>query len=121
MGRYNDLIHTLIESPETAKLLMQLMMEVDAASSPNMTKEDATLFGHFLLAYGIIEEAFLLYKKRWIDKETWGQWSMFLEGLATHPYFAKMAKRTIGTFDKEFEEYVSKNILKGEEGKSALD
>lgn len=116
MGRYNQLVHTLIESPDTAMMLMQPMVKVDQ-DTHKMTKEDAALFGHFLLAYGIIEEAFLLYKKGWIDEENWGQWAAFLEGLSTHPRFAKMAERTIGTFDKDFEEYVSKNML-GEKNSS---
>ncbi|SRR5579863_9294946 len=119
MGPYNELVHTLIESPGTAMLLMGPMVEVDGRTVPGkMTKEDAALFGHFLLAYGIIEEAFLLYKKNWIDHDTWEQWSSFLEGLSTHPRFAKMVSRTRGTFDKDFEDYVSKNILKKETSSS---
>lgn len=113
MGRYNDLVHTLVEKPETAILLMAPMVDVEDGT-PKMTKEDAALFGQFLLAYGIIEEAFLLYKRKWIDKDTWDQWSAFLEGLASHPRFARMASRTTGTFDKDFERYVSK-ILEGKE------
>jgi hypothetical protein len=115
MGRYNDLVHTLVENPENAMLIMEPLVEVDSGTR-KMTKEDAALFGQFLLAYGIIEEAFLLYKKKWIDEDTWRQWSAFLEGLAAHPRFARMWTRTTGTFDRDFEEYVSKKILKEEKG-----
>lgn len=113
MGRYNDLVHTLVEDPETAMLMMAPMVE-SQENAPKMTKEDAALFGQFLLAFGIIEEAFLLYKRKWMDEDTWRQWSAFLEGLAAHPRFAKMASRTTGTFDKDFEAYVSKTILRRE-------
>ncbi|HKW04097.1 MAG TPA: hypothetical protein VJN71_02240 [Nitrososphaerales archaeon] len=113
MGRYNDLMLTLVENPETAMLMMAPMVEAQG-NAPKMTKEDAALFGQFLLAFGIIEEAFLLYKRKWMDEDTWLQWSAFLEGLAAHPRFAKMASRTRGTFDRDFEAYVSKMILKEE-------
>jgi len=39
----------------------------------NATKEDASVVSHLIMGYGIIEEAFLLYEKKWIDEENWLQ------------------------------------------------
>ena len=60
-----------------------------------------------MIAYGIIEEAYLLYAKKWIDKETWEQWAAWLKTLAKHPRFAQIHRRTRGMFDKRYETYVS--------------
>jgi hypothetical protein len=42
----------------------------------------------------------------------WLGWSAFLERLATLPLFLEIHRWSRGTFDKGFEEYVSKEILK---------
>ncbi len=54
MGRYNDFITTMVDKPVVAKLLM------DESLRETVSPEDATITAHLLLAYGIIEEAFLL-------------------------------------------------------------
>jgi len=104
MGRYNDFIGTLALRPELARLLMD-----ESQHAP--TAEEASVFGHLLVAYGIIEEAFLLYKKGWIDRANWEQWSEWLRHLCDRPELRQIHERTKGTFDKQFEEYVG-NILK---------
>lgn len=109
MGRYNDFISMLVEKPQLARLLMQRIREVDGKS---ITDEDASVVGHLLAAYGIIEEAYLLYKKKWIDEDTWLQWSAWLETLAMQPVFRSIHKATAGTFDKEFQDYITTKILK---------
>jgi hypothetical protein len=62
------------------------------------------------VAYGIIEEAYELYKKGWIDKENWLQWSTFLEAIAQFPEFARIHTGSAGTFDSEFQDYVTKML-----------
>ena len=111
MGRYNDFVRTMVDKPELTKLLLE---EIEETRTKNLSKEEAAVFGHLVLAYGILEEAYLLYRKRWIDEETWLQWSAWLETLAKHPQFVGIHRATTGTWDKEFEEYVSKKILKEE-------
>ena len=75
------------------------------------TREDAQLFSHLLLAYGIIEEAYLMYAKKWIGEDDWMQWSAFLERLSRHPLFPVVHTMSSGTFDSRFEDYVSTKIL----------
>ena len=73
-----------------------------------MSSEDATIYGHLLVAYGIIEEAFLLHQKGWIDTGTWDQWAAWLKNLSAQPQFRQILAVTAGTFDPRFEEHVSK-------------
>ena len=109
MGRYNDFIGVLVEKPELTQLMMGQMI---ADPSKGMSREDAEVFAHLMVAYGIIEEAYSLYVKKWIDEDNWLQWSAWLEIMCKHPLFPQMVKATSGTFDPRFEEYVSKSMQK---------
>jgi len=113
MGRYNDFITTLVDKPVVAKLLF------DEGQRGNVSEDEATIYAHLLVCYGIIEEAFLLYVKKWIDEDTWLQWSAWLVAISTQPQFKSIPERTAGTFDKRFEEYVRK-ILRENEVKTAV-
>ena len=104
MGRYNDFIRTLVEKPVLAKFL------VDQAQEEVVSTDEATVYAHLLVAYGIVEEAFLLYAKKWIDEDTWQQWSAWLVALSEAPQFKRIHERTSGTFDKRFEDHVSKTL-----------
>jgi predicted RNA polymerase sigma factor len=83
----------------------------------NISSEEATVYGHLLVAYGIIEEAFLLYTRKWIDEDTWQQWSAWLAAISSRPQMRRIRERTAGTFDKRFEEYVTKTIKEMEDKK----
>jgi hypothetical protein len=103
MGRYNDFIRGLIERPELARFLLN-------ETEDETSSEEATVYAHLLVAYGIIEEAFLFYQKKWIDEYTWEQWSAWLRALCDHPQLRRIHERTRGTFDKQFEEYVTRML-----------
>ena len=113
IGRYNDLITSLVDRPDLALSLFRAS-GLPGADSQSATKEDAAVYSHLLLAYGIIEEAFLLYQKKWIGDEDWSQWSAFLQRLSANPMFPGIFRMSAGTFDKRFEDYVAGEILKGE-------
>lgn len=113
MGRYNDLVATLVDKPELA---ISLFSGIAGDAAKNLTKEDASVYSHLLLTYGIIEEAYQLHSKKWMSDEDWQQWSAFLEGLAGHPMFLTIHRMAAGTFDKGFEAYISKNILPNQDG-----
>jgi hypothetical protein len=115
IGRYNDLIATIADKPE----LIQVMMGGVSGGKPvNLSKEDAAIYAHLIHAYGIIEEAYILREKKWIDEENWEQWAAFLKVLSRHPLFAPMCERTRGTFDPGFEAFVGE-MLKGTETASS--
>ena len=104
MGRYNDFMMIQAENPELNKLLRDQLH----GRNTKMESEEASVLVNLLIAYGIIEEAFLLYAKKWIDEETWEQWAAWLRDLTKHPRFDLMHRRMKGQFDKRFQEYVSK-------------
>ena len=58
MGRYNDFIGALVDKPELTKLLLE---QSDEAKSQNLSKEEASVFGHLLLAYGIYVPVVLVF------------------------------------------------------------
>jgi|SRR5579862_593769 len=109
MGRYNDFVRTLADSPVVGKMMMERMA---GENHKEVTEEEAAVYGHLLVAYGIIEEAFLLYKKHWIDENNWLQWSAFLEAISRFPEFALIHTGASGTFDPDFEAYVDKIVSK---------
>jgi len=109
IGRYNELVSTLLEKPDLA-LSLFLAAGMPGEAAKGTTAEDVAIYSHLLLAYGIIEEAYLLYQKKWIGEDDWNQWSAFLERLARHPMFPVVHNMSSGTFDRRFEDYVSSKL-----------
>jgi hypothetical protein len=109
MGRYNDYIRTALDKPVLAKMMISRMGS-RLGNTEEVSEDQATVYANLLVAYGIIEEAYQLYKKDWIDEDNWLQWSAFLEGIAQFPEFARIHYGTAGTFDGEFQDYVTKML-----------
>jgi len=108
---YTDSIRMLIDKPELRKLQVELARTTAPRTGMGSgSPEDMIIRNYILLLYGLMERIHLLFRKNWIDKETWGQWSAFLEILARHPMFLEVHRSSEGMFDKPFQEYVS-NIL----------
>jgi len=70
MGRYNDFMMMQAEKPELNKLLRDQFHGHDTKGKTS--SEDTSVIVSLLIAYGIIEEAFLLYLKKWIDEVDMG-------------------------------------------------
>jgi len=105
MGRYNDFMMVQAEKPELSRLLRDWL---GRDTETKIAAEDVSVVANLLIAYGIVEEAFLLYAKKWIDEETWEQWAAWLKDLTKHPRFDLIHRRMRGQFDKRFRDYVSK-------------
>ena len=118
MGRYTDYIRMLVERPELSKLLdfNEGMKPPEGGSDQKLSQEEQTLSAYLLLGYGLFEEVYALHKKKWMDEETWQQWSVFLERMTKQPLFRRIHRGTRGTYDKEFQDYVSKLIEEDREG-----
>jgi hypothetical protein len=116
MGRYTDFVRMLIDKPELARLrsFTESLNLPPGSKVEKLSPEDEVIYSYILLAYGMFEEVFLLYKKKWIDKDTWDQWSAFLQRISKHPLFGRVHHSSSGTFDAQFEEYVA-NLMKGNE------
>ncbi len=117
MGRYTDYVRMLVERPELAKILETATArggpQADPVGGEKLSPEDQTTMAYLLLGYGLFEEVYSLYKKKWMDEETWQQWSSFIERLSTHPLFKRVHLMASGTFDKDFQDYVSKLMKEG--------
>jgi hypothetical protein len=111
MGRYTDYIGMLVERPELSKLIdFASTKPPDGGPVESLSPEEQATQAYLLLGYGIFEEVYSLHKKRWMDEETWRQWSAFLERMTKNPLFRRVHNGTSGTFDKDFQDYVSKLI-----------
>jgi hypothetical protein len=102
LGRYNDFIRGMVETPFLARSLF------DESEAPGVSDDEAMTYAHLLVAYGIIEEAYLLYVRKWISEDDWMQWSAWLAIMAQRFPMRRIRERTEGTFDRRFEEYVTK-------------
>jgi hypothetical protein len=112
MGRYTDYIRMLVEKPELSSLLevAQTSARADGAPVEKLSAEEEAVQAYILLGYGLFEEVYSLYKKKWMDEDTWQQWSAFLERISGHPLFRRVHSFSSGTFDKDFQELVTKVI-----------
>jgi hypothetical protein len=109
---YSDAFRMLVEKPELAKLQREMARASQPSSSTaTLSPEDLTARNFLMLLYGLFERTHLLYRRKWIDQETWNQWSAFLEVVAKHPLFQDVHQSGEGMYDKPFIDYVS-NILK---------
>ena len=100
LGRYNDFIMSGQESdPLFARFL---------ASSTGIQDSELATVRRLMISYGIIEEAYELYKKDWIDEESWEQWNSWLKALCRHPHFRALHIQTAGMFDKDFQAHVTR-------------
>ena len=109
MGRYTDFVKMLIDKPELQKLRYEIA-SLRGETMEKLSQEEEVVTSYLLLGYGLFEEVFLLHKKKWIDDDTWSQWSLFLERICRHPLFKRIHETSLGTFDAEFQEYVSKMV-----------
>jgi hypothetical protein len=100
MGRYNDFI---MSGQESDPLFARFM-----TSDIGITDSDLSSVRRLMISYGIIEEAYELYKKGWIDEESWEQWNSWLKALSSHPHFRALHSHTTGMFDKDFQAHVTR-------------
>lgn len=106
LGRYNDLMMSWNERDDA--LLARLV-----PSGKEFDAKDIAVFRRLLISYGIIEEAYELYRKRWIDGEAWEQWNTWLKAICRHPLFPALHSATAGMYDQQFQEHVSKLLGPG--------
>ena len=106
LGRYNDLM--MSGNADDVPLFARLLSD-----NKDVDTKDVATIRRLLQSYGIIEEAYELYKKGWIDSESWEQWNTWLKALCSHPHFARLHSATLGMYDKEFQAHVSSLLKPG--------
>jgi hypothetical protein len=107
LGRYNDFVTSFVQNPVLGKVLL---------GNDDVSPEESSILGNLLVAYGIIEEAFLLRAKKWITEDEWQQWSAFLGAIVARPQMKSILERSRGSFDGRFEEYTARLIEEAERG-----
>jgi len=107
LGRYNEYI---MSGDDADNLMLARLLD----PGQNYTKEEMAGIRRLMIAYGIIEEAYELYSKGWIDKNTWAQWDAWLQAISVYPAFVTMHNATKGMFDPEFQGHVTKLLDSGE-------
>jgi len=103
LGRYNDMMMSWGDNEDL--LLSRLV-----APNENIDPKDLAAIRRMLISYGIIEEAYELYKKKWIDEESWEQWNTWLRAMSRNPLFVRLHSATIGMYDQDFQDHVSEML-----------
>lgn len=103
IGRYNDFIMTQATSPELNSMLLRRIGEI-TGRVPD--KDQWAVFANVMITYGICEEAYEMYSKKWIDAKTWEQWASWLKALSGAPEFELVHNATRGMFDEGFQGFV---------------
>lgn len=107
LGRYNDFI---MSSGEADSLLFSRLL---TQGERDLDPKETALVRRLLISYGIIEEAYELYKRGWIDRESREQWNSWLKALVKSPHLATIHRSSAGMFDKDFQEHVTQLLESG--------
>ncbi len=76
---YTDAIRLVLEKPELSKLQIDMARAINPGSTmASLSADDMTVRNYLVLLYGLFERTHLLYRRKWIDSDTWNQWSAFL-------------------------------------------
>jgi hypothetical protein len=117
MDDYGDAMRMLLEKPELYPFQMELFNRSSALSSArpgreqrSYSREDLAVRNFVVMMYGFFERVHFLYRRKWINEDTWKQWAAFLAIVAAHPVFKDVHQSSVEMFDKEFVDYVSSII-----------
>ncbi len=103
-----DALKMLVSNPGLSKLQVDMARTVSPMSgTASLSTEEMTVRNYLMLLYGIFERVYLLYNRKWIDREAWSQWGTWLEAMMKHPLFVEVHQSSMGMYDKPFQEYVT--------------
>src|SRR5437899_7162921 len=103
-----DAMRMLVTNPDLAMIQVEMARTIAPTSrTASLSKEEMGIRNYLLLLYGIFERAYMLYSRKWIDKEAWSQWSTWLETMMKHPIFIEVYSSSIGMFVRPIQDYAS--------------
>jgi uncharacterized membrane protein SirB2 len=109
MDDYGDTMRMLSERPELYAFQLELFSRSQRLGPEQkpITREEMVIRNYVILLYGFFERVYSLYRRKWIDEDTWKQWAAFLEVIAVHPVFRDVHLVSGDMFDKPFVDYVA--------------
>ena len=113
MDDYGDAMRMLSDRPELYQFQLELFSRNDRPTGrelKSLSREDLIIRNYAVMMYGLFERIYALYKRKWIDEDTWKQWAAFLEVVASHPVFMEVHQWSGEMWDQPFVDYVD-NIL----------
>jgi hypothetical protein len=110
MDDYGDAMRMLSDRPELYAFQLELFNRSGRSlgQQKSYSREDMVIRNYVVLMYGFFERIYALYKRKWIDEDTWKQWAAFLEVVAAHPVFQDVHKYSTEMWDQPFVDFVSK-------------
>jgi hypothetical protein len=110
MDDYGDAMRMLSERPELYAFQLELFNRSRlplGREQKSYSREEMVIRNYLIMLYGFFERIHFLYRRKWIDEDTWKQWAAFLEVVAAHPVFRDVHQSSREMFDKPFQDYVS--------------
>ena len=107
---YGSAMRMLVETPELYAFQLALFNASQGKlgrDEKSYTREEMVIRNYVIMLYGFFERVFFLYRRKWIDEETWKQWSAFLELFAVHPVFREVHQSSREMWDKPFVDYIA--------------
>jgi hypothetical protein len=109
MDDYGDIMRRLSDTPELYKFQIELFNTIGrplTSGGKELTREDMVARNYVIGMYGFFERLHALYRRKWIDQDTWRQWAAFLNLMARHPLFKDVHESSKEMWDQPFVEYV---------------
>ncbi len=100
-----------MKMPLTNPDLAQIQLEMSrggfmGSSRPSLTGQELAIRNYLYVLYGIFERAYLLYCRKWIDKDSWSQFDLWLQRMMDYPLFVDVHRSSTGMYDKPFQDYI---------------
>ena len=110
MSEYGDVMRMLSERPELYAFQLELFNQSRrplGREQRSYSRDEMVIRNYVTMMYGFFERVYSLYRRKWLDEDTWRQWATFLEIVASHPVFRDVHQSSGEMFDKPFVDYVT--------------
>jgi hypothetical protein len=110
---YGDAMRMLSDRPELYSFQLELFnrsSRLNVRGQTSLSREDLIIRNYVVMMYGFFERIYALYRRKWIDEDTWKQWAAFLEVVAVHPVFRDVHQASGEMWDQPFVDFVSKIV-----------
>jgi len=89
MDDYGDAMRMLSERPELYAFQLELFNisgRPFGREQKSYSREEMVIRNYVIMLYGFFERIHFLYRRKWIDEDTWKQWQRFLKLLPHTPF-----------------------------------